>query len=148
MTGNQIFCLVIAGVFALIILIALVWAIILTLSERIQKKKFYKNLDSRPEMRRLWDELWLADKDYYKVNADVGNLKHEIDDKCDFDYVKYLTAEDAADNEADLEELRAMLKNYESIKHDAQFARKVAKEEFIYYCDEKGIKIPKCIGLD
>lgn len=147
MTGSQIFCLVIAGVFALIVLIALVWAIILTLSERIQKKKFYKNLDSRPEMRRLWDELWLADKEWSLANADVENVRREIDAKCDFNYIKYLTAEDAASNEADLEELRVMLKNYESIENGAQFKYNIAKEEFIYYCDEKGIKIPDSIDF-
>ena len=122
-------------------------ATIINFCVSIPKKKFYKTLSNRPEMHRLWDELWLSNKDYYKANADVGNLKREIDEKCNFDYIKYLTAEDAADNEADLEELRVMLKNYESIKHDAQFARKVAKEEFIYYCDEKGIKIPNSINL-
>ena len=147
MTGSQIFCLVIAGVFALIVLIALVWAIILTLSERIQKKKFYKNLDSRPEMRKLWDELWLVDKEWALANADVENVRIEIDVKCDCNYIKYLTAEDAAINEVDLEELRVMLKNYESIENGALFKYNIAKEEFIYYCDEKGIKIPNTIDI-
>lgn len=147
MTGTQIFALVIAGVGALIVLIALVLAIVLTLSETFQKKKFYKTLDKRPGMRTLWDKLWLANKEYYTANADVGNVKREIDDKCNFDYVKYLTAEDAASNEADLEELRVMLKNYESIADGALFKRNLTHAEFIYYCDEKGIKIPDCVDL-
>ena len=142
MTGTQIFALVIAGVGALIVLIAIVWTIVLTLSETFQKKTFDKNLNNRPEMRKLWDELWLTNKEWSLANADVRNVRKEIDEKCDFNYIKYLTAEDAASNEADLEELRVMLKNYESIENGAQFKYKIAKEEFFYYCDEKGIKIP------
>lgn len=147
MEGYRIFAFGMAGFSALVVLVALVWGIILALSERIQKKKFYKILSNRPEMHRLWDELWLANKEYYKANADVGNIKREIDAKCDFNYVKYLTAEDAASNEADLEELRVMLKNYESIENGAIFKRDIAHEEFLYYCLEKGIKIPDCIDL-
>ena len=147
MEGYQIFALGVAGFMALVVLVALVWGIILTLSERIQKKKFFKTIDSRPEMRTLWDELWLAGKEWALANADVENVRNEIDEKCDFNYTKYLAAEDAASNEADLEELRVMLKNYNSIENGAQFKYNLAREEFIYYCDEKGIKIPECIDL-
>lgn len=122
-------------------------ATIINFCVSIPKRKFYKILDKRPEMRKLWDELWLADKEYFKANADVGSIKREINSKCEFDYIKYLTAEDAKENEIDLEELRVMLKNYETIKNGAEFAQKLAREEFIYYCDEKGITIPKCFGL-
>lgn len=147
MTGTQIFALVITGVGALIVLIALVLAIVITLSEFFQKKKFDKSFNKHPEMRRLWDEMWLADKERSLANADVENARREIDEKCDFNYVKYLTAEDAASNEADLEELRVMLKNYESIENGAQFKYNIAKEEFLYYCDEKGIKIPDSVDF-
>lgn len=147
MTTDQIIALAFVIIFALVVLVALVWAVVLLLSEAFQKKKFYKNLDSRPEMRKLWDELWLADKEWALANADVENVRNEIDEKCDFNYTKYLTAEDAASNEVDLEELRVMLKNYESIENGAQFKYNIAKEEFIYYCDEKGIKIPDSIDF-
>ena len=145
MTGSQIIALCFAGFMALAVLVTLVCAITIVLSEFFQKKRFNKNLNNRPEMRRLWDAMWLANAEYYKANADVGNVKSEINDKCD--YVKYLTAEDAASNEADLEELRVMLKNYESIENGAMFKRDIAHEEFLYYCLEKGIKIPDCIDL-
>ena len=147
MTGSQIFALCFTGFMALAVLVALVCAITIVLSEHIQKRKFDKSFNNHPEMSRLWDELWLADKEWSLANADVENVRREIDAKCDFNYVKYLTAEDAASNEADLEELRVMLKNYESIENGAQFKYNIAKEEFIYYCDEKGIKIPDSIDF-
>ena len=147
MTTDQIIALVFVIILALVVLVALVWAVVLLLSEAFQKAKFFKNLDSRPEMRKLWDELWLADKEWALANADVDNVRNEIDEKCDFNYTKYLTVEDAASNEADLEELRAMLKNYNSIENGAQFKYNIAKEEFLYYCDEKGIKVPDFIDL-
>lgn len=147
MTIDQIIDLVFVSILALIVLVALVWVVVLLLSEAFQKARFYKNLDKRPGMRKLWDKLWLANAEYYKASADVENVRREIDAKCDFNYVKYLTAEDAASNEADLEELRVMLKNYESIENGAMFKRDITHEEFLYYCLEKGIKIPDSIDL-
>lgn len=147
MTTDQIIALVFASILALAVLVALVWTIVILLTEAFQKARFYKNLDNRPEMRKLWDELWLCDKEWAKANADVENVRIEIDLKCDFNYTKYLTAEDALANDQDLEEYRALLKNYQTIENGAQFKYNLAKDEFLYYCDEKGIKVPDFIDL-
>lgn len=138
-----IFLIIIVAFPVCTIFILLIIDAIDCIKDNIRKKYFCKEMVNQPKLKHLYDELKYREAEWNEAEKNLSDNERDINDMVDDYNVRYLPFNERTEWEKCLESLRVKHKELALIEDTASFDYAMAREEFLCYCDEKGIKLPE-----